>query len=127
MRPFLLLVSLLVVAVSTACGGTCEDPESDPTCPRVEPRPRCEEGWGDCGDKCVDLSKDLNNCGTCGNVCLGSASICAAGSCGCPSENPYARGCNGMCVNVFNDPDHCGACGNICPEGQRRCYGGGCF
>jgi hypothetical protein len=33
-----------------------------------------------CGDTCTDLGKDLNNCGDCGNLCVGGA-ICGLGVC----------------------------------------------
>src|SRR5437868_2566800 len=33
-----------------------------------------------CGASCVDLTSDVKNCGSCGNVC-GNAALCCAGTC----------------------------------------------
>ena len=40
----------------------------------------CDEGATLCGEKCVLLSEDIDNCGWCGNPCLGN-STCVNGFC----------------------------------------------
>jgi hypothetical protein len=72
----------------------------------------------------VDLSTNVNNCGTCGNVCA-SGKVCAAGSC-VNATSPCSAGyadcdgdtSNGCEVDVSSDSVNCGACGNICATGQ---------
>ena len=47
-----------------------------------------------CGEACVDLTLDDDNCGACGHACA-SSSVCNAGACGPPTMNvvPAAPGC----------------------------------
>ncbi|KAK2377874.1 Stigma-specific Stig1 family protein [Trifolium repens] len=54
-----------------------------------------------CGNRCVDLTSDINNCGFCGVSCLFSNLRC----------------CNRLCVNPYFSPFNCGGCGNACPLG----------
>lgn len=100
-----------------------------------------------CGDfGCIDPSRDSQNCGNCGNVCV-YPQVCTGGVCGCaPDSTPcidHAECCSqlcfvttctscsdvttgdgspltfcgaGECVNLNTDIDHCGACGNVCPR-----------
>lgn len=42
----------------------------------------CPSGQTKCGDICVDLMTDANNCGACGNACAGDG-ICVDGVCHC--------------------------------------------
>jgi hypothetical protein len=53
-----------------------------------------------CGNRCVNISKDVNNCGICGFRC--------------PTIGNW-RCCNGMCRNIYLSPFNCGGCGRICP------------
>lgn len=101
-----------------------------------------------CGDfGCVDPSKDSQNCGNCGNVCV-YPRVCSGGVCGCAPDTtpcvndeeccsqlcfvstcttcsnvtsgdgtPYTFCAAGSCVNLQNDINNCGACGNVC-QGQ---------
>src|SRR4051794_23848920 len=43
----------------------------------------CPPGTSFCKNRCVYLSNDPQNCGSCGNVCPGKL-VCVAGVCGCP-------------------------------------------
>ncbi len=40
----------------------------------------CPSGWVECDGECVDLSTDVNNCGSCGQDC-GPGFSCVAGQC----------------------------------------------
>lgn len=89
----------------------------------------------------IDLSRDADNCGACGNVCgtflpLHMVSQCIEGACAyqCHNPNPQFptdwRDCNGVIddgceVNVLLDTKHCGSCGNACAPGQ-SCNSGKC-
>ena len=44
--------------------------------------PACPNGLTDCGGVCVDLSRDSNNCGSCGNACYtDDYEYCSGGWC----------------------------------------------
>jgi hypothetical protein len=78
----------------------------------------CRDGQTSCSGKCVDLTSDSSNCGTCGTACQPSQ-FCQRGTCaiadaGCTTGSP----CNGTCVDFTADPANCGSCGTACPSGQ---------
>jgi hypothetical protein len=81
-------------------GGKCES-----TCPDNQTM---------CGNACVNLRSDPNNCGECRNVC--PSGRCKDGSCegACPNGEtvcpPLRR-----CVDLQRDRNHCGQCNRICP------------
>jgi hypothetical protein len=102
----------------------------------------CEPGFADC-DKdpkngCeVELGKDLNNCGTCGNVCdpvkNGVAAckdgICSIGSCNVGFDNCDGSTGNGCETDLAVDVNHCGACGQKCSaqtNSDAKCIDGFC-
>lgn len=62
-----------------------------------------------CDGICSDLSKDLSNCGACGNFCA-SDRICSAGKCVCDPSKATFTECSGKCVDLKTDVVHCGAC-----------------
>jgi hypothetical protein len=93
---------------------------------------------GDPTDGCeVNGNIDLNNCGSCKNVCptpTNGNPACAAGTCivsACTS--PYLT-CkpgpiNGCETNSATDLNNCSACGNVCPQvahGTPACLNGAC-
>lgn len=86
------------------------------------------QGLTDCGEACVDIEIDVNNCGGCGVVCGGSAG-CFGGMCLAPPvpacSSTAKADCGGVCVYLNSDPNHCGACFNSCPLGG-YCQGGIC-
>jgi hypothetical protein len=92
-------------------------------CSRICKRGRCRCGGGahPCGGSCVDLSRDLANCGACGRLCR-NATNCLGGECICSSGRIR---CATDCVLAQTDRDHCGACGNAC-RGNERCTQGIC-
>jgi hypothetical protein len=76
--------------------------------------PGCMMGQGCCGDACIDVQTDSNNCGGCGNVCEGGTT-CKAGKCACPIAADIS--CGGTCRKAQTDEQNCGTCGNVCAEG----------
>jgi hypothetical protein len=94
----------------------------------------CPSGTTRCGDACLDLQTDVNNCGSCGHVCPpaqpGFVADCAAGNCffrrapAPPCDSGLTR-CASGCVNLASDPANCGACGTACAAGQ-TCFAGLC-
>jgi len=117
-------------AVPLACIGT--------TCPAPFATCHAEEGpTYKCG---VDLSRDPDNCGACGNKCLvydpiALSSRCVDGTCeleclNAPGSFTDYRNCNGTVddgceSDVYTDRKNCGACGNVCPVGS-SCIDGHC-
>lgn len=61
---------------------------------------------------CADLRIDINNCGTCGNVC--------------PRTSGGIVCDNGVCHDINNDADYCGFAGAPCASGQ-ICHLGDCI
>ncbi len=70
----------------------------------------CPTGLSVCGAACVDLTKDLGNCGGCGKACPTGGS-CTAGVCACPTGQII---CGSKCVDPTSDAANCGACGKSC-------------
>ncbi len=131
-------------STATSTGTPTETPTATPTeTPTETPTPAptetptpvpvvCPTGTTDCGGICVDLQTDVDNCGTCGNVCpegqLGFVRGCAAGNCFFMRERACAEGlssCNGVCVDRQTDSANCGVCGNVCAAGE-ICFVGQC-
>lgn len=97
----------------------------------------CQTGWDNCNPSHVDgcelpVSTDINNCGSCKNVCNGSngtpscnggtcAIRCAAGFGNC--NNSVADGCE---HDVTDDPLNCGACGTECGAATPFCVNSAC-
>src|SRR5450432_491562 len=100
----------------------------------------CPSGYGDCnGDPNDDpahsgcetnLRTDVNNCKTCGNLCVAAGGVaqCSDTQCTIKSCNPglsdctggYADGCE---TNTQADIGNCGTCGKAClaPNGTAQC------
>jgi hypothetical protein len=81
----------------------------------------CSSGLTLCSGSCVNLSTDVNNCGSCGHLCA-SGQTCTSGVCSCPSGQTL---CSGTCVNLSTDPQNCGSCGHACAGGE-ACTAGAC-
>ncbi|MFT3712556.1 MAG: MopE-related protein [Archangium sp.] len=71
----------------------------------------------------VNTSGDVNNCGSCGNMCAfaNATPACSTSTCQIQSCNTNYRNCNnvngdGCEVNVSNNPDACGNCTTVCPN-----------
>jgi hypothetical protein len=72
-----------------------------------------------CGTSCTDLSGDIRNCGSCGNVCA-SNQFCGGGVCA-----PCFPVCAGACTDLGADNANCGSCGNACLATE-TCTSGAC-
>ncbi|KAL9316668.1 hypothetical protein ACSQ67_017669 [Phaseolus vulgaris] len=59
-----------------------------------------------CGDRCVDVTADNDNCGICGFRCLFNRQCC-----------------NRLCVNTNRNIFNCGGCGRVCPFGRLCVFG----
>jgi hypothetical protein len=70
----------------------------------------CSAGLTPCNSKCVDLTKDSANCGSCGSACAVGAT-CKVSQCICPAGQ---NDCNGKCVDLQSDVSNCQSCGNDC-------------
>jgi hypothetical protein len=107
----------------------------------------CVCDGANCGDECVDLQSNRDNCGECGNVCP-EGQACSGGLCcnpDCTPDNPSYPNCGTVCgdpcltfwtgltwcdpscVDLSSDPFNCGACGNVCPNNFFYCSSGACW
>ena len=73
--------------------------------------------------KCVDLTKEPQNCGACGNKCA-TTQFCAGGKCTDQCNTPFKL-CGQFCVNLDTDHENCGTCGKGCTPDQ-DCIGKAC-
>lgn len=67
----------------------------------------------------VDVNRDSENCGRCGNRC-GRLEVCARGACAYLTgftKCPAAGTTGGVCVDLETSNFNCGECGNVCPRG----------
>ena len=117
-----------VCCTLTACNGVCSDLKSNPNCGACGID--CSDfGETCCGSYCADLDSDVNNCGSCGNLCAAPGyneeGACVAGLCVYACADGTVD-CDGTCTSVLDDPEHCGACGNVCGGSTPFCYQGTC-
>jgi hypothetical protein len=88
-------------------------------------------GYVACGNTCVNLQTDDNNCGSCGNQCPAGSSGCVNGTCGCSvgytqCNDGIYYGPIGSCVDTRTDSSNCGSCGNQCQPSAPLCNDGVC-
>ncbi|MBI2107175.1 hypothetical protein HYT57_04265 [Candidatus Woesearchaeota archaeon] len=83
-------------------------------------------------DENNNKQSDINNCGSCNNVCSFSNAnaACSSGTCSISSCLSNYGNCDGSNNNgcetyLLNDNNNCGGCGNICSQNQ-ICSNGGC-
>jgi hypothetical protein len=116
MKRILVLLAAVFVLVIVACGDHVVVP--------ADKSGKCVAGLlTKCGDTCVDLQTDLNNCGACMAAC-GGAKVCVQGKCqdACP---PGSTRCTDKCVSTDVDRTNCGMCGKAC-AGNEVCAKGKC-
>jgi hypothetical protein len=86
------------------------------------------------GSACVNVSADINNCGSCGAVCPiapNAARLCQMGAC-TTICNPGFSDCNsspadGCETNTGVDVNNCGGCGIHCAPMTMTCQNGMCI
>jgi hypothetical protein len=82
-----------------------------------------------CGDfGCIDPSKDSQNCGNCGNVCIAPNGVCVGGVCGCvPDGSPcsFDSDCCSQGCNVSSGTCGCVGIGGSCSFTEDCCQPGG--
>src|SRR5262245_23264364 len=122
------LTTLAIAGALTALSGCarteplfCGDSD-DPPCPIgmvcelnrcvFKSAAECPDGQTLCGNTCVTLRTDPENCGVCGRGCANNE-VCANGICtsSCPAGTTE---CGRACVNTDADEQHCGACDVAC-------------
>jgi hypothetical protein len=91
-------------------------------CGKVSLNNPCADPLTQCGDVCVDLTADGENCGACGTTCAADQS-CSASKCTCGGGG--AMLCGGSCVDTTTDTANCGGCGSACDSGS-ICTAGAC-
>jgi hypothetical protein len=122
-----------------SCPNACTNPNGSTACTAGACAPVCNTGWGNCNgnpnDGCeTGTLANLNNCGTCGNVCssVGGTPSCSAGTCSiaCASGfgNCDALVSTGCEANLSNDVNHCGSCTTTCTNahGATACVASVC-
>ena len=124
-----------------ACGTVCSFTNAVASCETgsckisscVAPYANCD---GNTANGCEsNKTSDVNNCGSCGNVCLlpHATPKCDGGTCAIASCNSGWADCNGLdsdgCeANLTSSTASCGACGNICGTNNATptCNAGSC-
>lgn len=98
----------------------------------VHPDLPCPSGETRCGEVCVDLLRNPENCGACNRPCSlpHTATSTCSGGCAPSVCLPSYADCNhvavdGCEINTSNDVRNCGSCGTQCPLGQ-VCSSGSC-
>lgn len=87
-----------------SCGNACTAPANgSATCSGGSCVITCDSGYFKCGDKCVDTSTDVNNCGCCGTTCTGGT--CQQGYCTCPTGTRFCCGSDNTCLGGKCVPD----------------------
>jgi hypothetical protein len=101
----------------------------------------CAPGWADCNgllvDGCeVNLTVDVNDCGTCGYRCLVpnavplcNAGVCVVAACAAGFGDCDALAGDGCEVDLESSTRDCGACGVVCappPGAAAACAAGEC-
>ena len=83
------------------------------------------QGKRTCSGACADLSSDVFNCGSCGNIC-DQGFKCIGGQCSLGCAQGYDE-CRYDCVNLKTDPENCGDCGISCDTNKNQvCKNGLC-
>ncbi len=117
---------------TTNATGSTSDPSAGTTTPLTTTETTdspttamgCAPGEEDCGDGCVNIDADPENCGGCGIDCAGAGMICVLGSCEVMCDDAETL-CGDVCVDTQTDPENCGGCAVACADGQ-VCNAGAC-
>jgi hypothetical protein len=83
---------------------------------------QCTADESECGLDCIDLSTNVEHCGSCDRACPAAASGCKGGACVCLDG---AAVCGEECVDLSTDSNHCGKCTTTC-DSNSICDNGVC-
>jgi hypothetical protein len=133
------------ITLPANCGG-CNTASTPTACAAAAPV--CSASTGTCvtgcatntptlcaGNKCVDTTRDPNNCGGCNVPCstnhtseVCNGSVCAVSSCATGYADCDGLASNGCEVNVTADASNCLGCGNACAtrNAAEACTTAGC-
>jgi hypothetical protein len=104
--------------VCSSCSTDCPAPSrgsGQGVCKGTECTIRCATGLTLCGDACVALDQDGDNCGACDAPCEAGL-VCQDRK--CSSDCTEGRtACGASCAELSTDVNNCGACGKVCPQG----------
>ncbi|MDX9719879.1 MAG: hypothetical protein RBU37_03965 [Myxococcota bacterium] len=102
----------------------CKDGSCADTCPCGSEV--CSGSAECCNDTyCADLSRDRENCGTCGQAC-GEDQLCSDYQCVCADSG--SKLCGEVCIDIMQDVNNCGDCNKKCStfRGTSSCNAGVC-
>lgn len=100
-----------------SCNNTCDAGCSPTTQSCMMDFCDCRQGLNACGDRCVDLQRDPENCGVCGRTC-GANQLCERWSCVDAACETEPEVCAGSCTNIDDDILNCGGCGIECASDE---------
>jgi hypothetical protein len=95
----------------------------------------CPTGFTDCdGDTAngceVELARDRDHCGKCGNACASADCLCQDGAlvAHCTGERADCNGDprDGCEIDMASDSNHCGSCERACPSRGFDAFGASC-
>lgn len=125
-----------------SCGYVCSGNNGSPSCASGSCSIVCNPGYANCDNNAsngceVNITTDVNNCGSCGHTCSGGANVavsgCASGTCTITSCNTGYADCdgnaaNGCETNTGTSVNNCGSCGFVCnlSNATAACTGGQC-
>ena len=129
MKRRIVLFCIVIAVYSMGWGASC----GEPTCASEKD---CQQGQicensscsfcsvsrpKACGNTCVDLQRDDQNCGDCGRSCP-KGRHCQNGLCSC---DPALVLCGEQCIDIAYNPDYCGDCNTKC-KASESCIRGRC-
>jgi len=112
---------VIALALSVACDSDSDDDDDDSggggstTTTTSTTGTGCDasceqEGFTCCGDTCVNLANDIDNCGSCSNECTGEHPFCAGNAC----EDPPCASGTGCASPTFCCDTQCCDAGQLC-------------
>jgi hypothetical protein len=128
---------------ATHCGAACTacqaPPNGNPVCTAGACSVACNTGYTLCNGACVDVARDVKNCGACGHDCTALSHIgsttgitCSAGACVVPGA-ACATGFAHCTVNPddgcetdITTPARCRSCTTQCTANNPVCTATGC-
>jgi hypothetical protein len=134
-----LLVLILSTAIACGDSGKADDDDMPPAPDAMVPVSECAmncDAPGMCctlqgADYCIDTSRDMFNCGGCGQICSEDvATVCGGSECKCGASPACTNGKTCIsalvgCRDMKTDPQNCGSKGHKCAP-EETCSDGVC-